>query len=473
MSQEQAGARAEVDGRAAGRTTDPARSLLLTDLYELNMYQAYCEGGMTAPAVFEFFVRRLPPGRGFLLACGLETVLRFLEEAALGADELAWLDSSGRFSAATLGRLRAFRFTGDVEAMAEGTICFAGEPLLRLTAPLPEAQLLETRIINLLHYQTLIASKAARMVLAAPGKVLLDFGLRRAHGAEAGLLAARAAYVAGFAGTATTLAEPLFGIPITGTMAHSFVQAHLDETLAFERFARTRPDQVVLLLDTYDTEAAARKVAALAPRLAADGITVKGVRLDSGDLARHARAVRAILDEAGLATVRIFASGGLDEERLRRLTAEGAPIDGYGIGTSLATSSDCPALDCAYKLQEYAGRPTRKRSEGKATWPGRKQVLRRYDAAGRMAGDLVAREDEAGPGEPLLRPVMRAGIRVAPAPTLAEIRAHARAQLARLPAHLAALGDDPPYPVEVSPGLRALAEEADRAVAAAVAPPGG
>jgi nicotinate phosphoribosyltransferase len=427
---------------------------------------------MTAPAVFEFFVRRLPAGRGFLLACGLETVLRFLEEAALGEDELAWLQSSGRFSAATLERLRAFRFTGDVEAMAEGTVCFGGEPLLRVTAPLPEAQLLETRIINLLHYQTLVASKAARMVLAAPGKLLLDFGLRRAHGAEAGLLAARAAYVAGFAGTATTLALPVFGIPITGTMAHSFIQAHGDETLAFERFARTRPDQVVLLLDTYDTEAAARKVAALAPRLAADGITVRGVRLDSGDLARHARAVRAILDAAGLASVQIFASGGLDEDRLRRLTAEAAPIDGYGIGTSLATSSDCPALDCAYKLQEYDGRPTRKRSEAKATWPGRKQVLRRYDDAGRMAGDLIARADEAAPGEPLLRPAMRAGARLTRAATLDDIRAHARRELARLPAHLAALADDPPYPVEVSAGLVALAEEADRAVAAAAARPG-
>lgn len=460
-----------IDPRAARLATDPARSLLLTDLYELNMYEAYCAHGMTAPAVFEFFVRKLPPGRGFLLTCGLETVLRFLEEAAFTADELRWLKASGRFSTATLERLRGFRFTGDVDAMPEGTVAFGGEPFLRLTAPLPEAQLLETRIINLLHYQTLIATKAARMVLAAPGKVLLDFGLRRAHGAEAGLLAARAAYVAGFAGTATTLAEPWFGIPITGTMAHSFVQAHGDETLAFERFARTRPDQVVLLLDTYDTEAAARKVAALAPRLAADGITVKGVRLDSGDLARHARAVRAILDEAGLAAVRIFASGGLDEDRLRALSAERAPIDGYGIGTSLATSSDCPALDCAYKLQEYAGRPTRKRSEGKATWPGRKQVFRRHDADRRMSGDLIARADEAGLGEPLLHPVMRGGTRVAPPASLATIRQLAHDQLTRLPAHLAALADAPPYPVAVSRGLRALAEAADRAVEAATVRP--
>ena len=458
-------------GGGAALTTDPARSLLLTDLYELNMYAAYCAHGMTAPAVFEFFVRKLPPGRGFLVACGLEPVLRFLEEAALGADEFAWLEAGGRFPAATLERLRAFRFTGDIEAMPEGTVCFGGEPILRLTAPLPEAQLLETRIINLLHYQTLIASKAARMVLAAPGKVLLDFGLRRAHGAEAGLLAARAAYVAGFAGTATTLAEPLFGIPITGTMAHSFVQAHGDEALAFEHFARTRPDQVVLLLDTYDTEAAARKVADLAPRLAAEGIAVKGVRLDSGDLDRHARAVRAILDEAGLAAVRIFASGGLDEDRLRTLTASGAPIDGYGIGTSLATASDCPALDCAYKLQEYAGRPTRKRSEGKATWPGRKQVFRRHGADGRMIGDLIARADEAGPGEPLLQPVMRGGARVAPAASLTAIRERVRSQLAGLPAHLAALADTPPYPVALSPALRALAEEVDRAAAAAASDP--
>jgi nicotinate phosphoribosyltransferase len=450
-----------------GNTTgiDPAASLLLTDLYELNMYAAYLEAGMTGTAVFEFFVRKLPGERNFLLAAGLEQVLQFLERVRFTEAELAWLEASGRFDARTLASLAAFRFTGEVYALPEGTAVFPDEPILGIEAPLPDAQLLESRLINLLHFQTLIASKAARMVLAAPGKLLVDFGLRRAHGAEAGLFAARAAYLAGFAGTATMLAEPLFGVPVYGTMAHSFIQAHEDETLAFERFARARPDQVTLLLDTYDTEAAAQKVVTLAPRLARDGIIVRGVRLDSGDLAAHARQVRAILDQGGLPQVRIFASGGLDEWQLRKLEAT-APIDGYGIGSSLTTSSDAAALDCAYKLQAYARVPKRKRSEGKATWPGRKQAFRRRDASGRLAGDVITVDGDRQPGEPLLQPVMRGGLRLQMAPSLEDIRAHARAELASLPDRLRGLEPCAAYPVEVAPALRALSEEADRRIAA-------
>jgi nicotinate phosphoribosyltransferase len=267
------------------------------------------------------------------------------------------------------------------------------------------------------------------------------------------------------------LAAPLFDIPIAGTMAHSFVQAHDDESLAFEHFARTRPDQVVLLLDTYDTETAARKVAALAPRLAADGIKLRGVRLDSGDLAAHAREVRAILDAANLSEVQIYTSGGIDEWQIRELARQEAPIDGYGIGTSLATSSDGPALDCAYKLQEYAGWPKRKRSEGKATWPGRKQVYRHYAEDGRMAGDVITLQDDPVSGEPLLHPVMREGKRTGPARALTEIRQHARAQLDQLPAQLRALEQAHAYPVEVSPALRALADEVDHAVSRAATVP--
>ena len=281
--------------------------------------------------------------------------------------------------------------------MAEGTVFFANEPILRVTAPLPEAQLVETRLINMLHFQSLIASKAARIVLAAPGKLLVDFGLRRAHGAEAGLMAARASYIAGFAGTATVLAGKMFGIPMFGTMAHSYIQANDDEALAFERFARARPDGLVLLIDTYDTEAAARKVVALAPRLKDEGITIGGVRLDSGDLIALSRTVRRILDDGGLEHVTIFASGGLDEDQIAAIVTANAPIDGFGVGTSLTTSSDVPALDCAYKLQEYAGLPRRKHSPGKATWPGRKQVWRRYGADGRMAGDVISVEGDEQP----------------------------------------------------------------------------
>jgi nicotinate phosphoribosyltransferase len=436
-------------------------SLLLTDLYELSMLEAYAAHGMNETAVFELFVRKLPPGRGFLMAAGLEQLVRFLEGLRFSPDELDWLRKTGQFDPAFVDRLAGLRFTGDVDAMPEGTIFFPDEPVVRVTAPLPEAQLIESRLINLIHFQTVIASKAARMVLAAPGKRLVDFGFRRAHGAEAGLLAARACYLAGFAGTATVEAHRKFGIPVSGTMAHSFIQAHADETLAFEHFARTRPKDVTLLIDTYDTERGAQRVVELAPRLAADGIAVKAVRLDSGDPAVHAPRVRAILDRAGLGSIGIFVSGGLDEAELQRLESAGAPIDGYGIGTSLATSSDAPALDCAYKLQEYAGRPRRKRSEGKATWPGRKQVFRSYAADGTIRGDTVGLEAESLQGERLMRPAMRAGRCVAGLPDLAAARSNAAERLARLPDSLRRLAPDR-IEVRISDAVRTLAAALDR-----------
>ena len=285
---------------------------------------------------------------------------------------------------------------------------------MRITAPLPMAQLVETRLINILHFQTLIASKAARMVLAAPGKILSDFGLRTAHGAEAGLFSARASYIAGFASAANVLAGERYGIPIVGTMAHSFVQVHGDEMTAFENFARARPDGVILLIDTYDTEAGARKVVELAPKLKADGIAIRGVRIDSGDLAAMAKKVRAILDAGGLKDVIILVSGGINEDVLQTMMAAKAPIDGFGIGVNLDASIDAPSLDCAYKLQEYAGKPRRKLSEGKATWPGRKQVWRAYDTDGRMRGDILSLESDKQPGETLIVPVMRGGKRSRP-----------------------------------------------------------
>jgi nicotinate phosphoribosyltransferase len=357
--------------------------------------------------------------------------------------------------------LRELRFTGDVDAMPEGTVFFPDEPIIRVVAPIAQAQLVETRVINLLHFQTSIASKAARTVLVAPGKLLVDFGLRRAHGAEAGLLAARACHLAGFDGTATVLAGQAYGIPIHGTMAHSFVQAHDDEADAFIRFAEANPGNVVLLIDTYDTEAGAEKVVRIAPALSWRGIQIRGVRLDSGDLAGHARRVRRILDDGGLGDVRIFASGSLDETRVRDLLAAGAPIDGFGIGSRLDTSADAPYLDCAYKLQEYAGRARRKRSEGKATWPGRKQVWRSLDAAGRFAGDVLGLESEPAQGEALLVPVMRGGRRVGPAEGLSAVRERTVGQLARLPERLRGLGQAAPVEVTVSAALRSLASAVD------------
>ncbi len=444
---------------------DLAANPLLTDLYQLNMIQAYLEHGETRTAVFEFFVRKLPARRGFLVAAGLEQALDFLESLRFSPEELDWLEKSGRFGKDLLDHLAEFRFTGHVHAMPEGTVFFANEPILRVTAPLPEAQLVETRLINILHFQSLIAAKAARMVLCAPGKLLVDFGLRRAHGAEAGLLAARASYIAGFSGTATMLAGKLFGIPIYGTMAHSFVQAYDGETAAFEAFAHSRPDNLVLLIDTYDTEEAAGKVVSLAPRLKAAGITVRGVRLDSGDLIALSKSVRRILDAGGLSDVTIFASGGLDEDELARIAEQRAPIDGFGIGTSLTTSFDVPALDCAYKLQEYAGLPRRKRSTGKATWPGRKQVWRQYSSDGRMCGDTLSVEEDSQSGEPLIQLVMEHGRRLQPEPTLAEIRARASCDLERLPEPLRRVEPGASYPVQVTERLERLAAEVDQRLA--------
>jgi nicotinate phosphoribosyltransferase len=443
---------------------DAANDPLLTDLYQINMMQAYLDHGDLDTAVFELFSRSLPARRGFLVAAGLEQVLEYLETLSFSEADIAWLESTGRFRNNLLDYLRGFRFTGDVHAMPEGTVFFANEPILRVTAPLPQAQFVESRLINILHFQSLIAAKAARCVLAAPGKLLVDFGLRRAHGAEAGLMAARASYLAGFAGTATVLAGETFGLPLYGTMAHSFIEAFDDEAKAFEAFARARPDNLVFLLDTYDSEAAARKVVALAPRLAAAGITIRGVRLDSGDLVALSHSVRSILDRGGLAGVTIFVSGGLDEDSLLAFAATNAPIDGIGIGTSLTTSADVPAADCVYKLQEYAGIARRKRSEKKATWPGRKQVWRRYDADGHIAGDVLSLEDDSHDGETLLRPVMTAGRRAGPPVSLDEARRHAKEELARLPGPLRRLEPGASYPVEVAAPLKRLAAEVDNRI---------
>ena len=440
---------------------NPSHSALLTDLYQFTMVQTYLEQQMDELAVFEFFVRRLPPSRHFLLTAGLDQVLDFLSQLRFTTQELSWLEGTGRFSSALLHYLETFQFTGDVDAMPEGTLFFAQEPVVRVVAPLPMGQLVETRIMNVLNFQIMVASKAVRSVLAAGGKPVIDFGLRRAHGAEAGLLAARASYLAGFAGTATVLAGMEYGIPLYGTMAHSFVQAHEDETAAFEHFARAHPDNTVLLIDTYDTERAAKRVVAMAPKLRGLGLPIKGVRLDSGDLAAHSRDVRRILDKGGLHDTEILASGNLDEYRVQDLVQCGAPIDTFAVGTAMTTSADAPSLDCAYKLQEYAGRPCRKRSEGKAMWPGRKQVYRRYTKTGRLDHDVVSTLDDRQEGEFLLSPVMKDGRRLAPPPSLNDIRKQVTAALSRLPEWMRGLDHSAPYDVRISEALHALAEIAD------------
>ena len=440
---------------------DIRSSILLTDLYQLTMLQGYLEQGMEETAVFEFFVRRMPEQRGFFMAAGLEQLIDFLETVHITPWELDWIERSGIFSKSFVTYLERLGFGGDLHAMLEGTVFFTNEPIVRVTAPLPQAQLVETRLINLLQFQTLIASKAARSVLVAGEKPLIDFGLRRAHGAEAGLLAARASYLAGFAGSATVLAEPLFGVPVFGTMAHSFIQAHSLETEAFEHFAKAHPNNVILLIDTYDTEEGAKKVVKLAPRLKLKGITVKGVRLDSGDLTAHAFKVRGILDEGGLPNVQITASGNLDEYAIQAMVAAKAPIDHLAVGTKMSASADVPYLDCAYKLQEYAGRPCRKKSEGKATWPGRKQVYRKFNQDGRIDFDILTTADDPQEGEALIQPIMESGKRIGSPISLKQAREHARVQLSRLPDSLRQLREGATVEVKVSPALHELARSVD------------
>jgi nicotinate phosphoribosyltransferase len=442
--------------------TAPEAPTVLTDLYQLAMLKAYHDQGMNQTAVFEFYIRNLPAPRNFLMAAGLEQVLEYLETLQFSQQERDWLKTSGRFPAEFVDALKDFRFTGDIDALPEGTVFFANEPLIRITAPLPQAQLAESRIINILQMQTLAASKAARMVLTAPGKTLLDFGLRRAHGAEAGLFVARASYLAGFNGSATVPAEPFYGVPVFGTMAHSYIQAHHDEAAAFRDFAHSWPDNTIFLLDTYDTAQAAHKVVALARDLKKEGISINGVRLDSGDLAQLAKQVRSILDDGGLKDTRIFASGNLDEYALEQLIAQQAPIDGFGIGTRLAVSEDAPTLECVYKMQEYDGQPRRKRSEDKATWPGKKQVFRTFDAQGKMQEDHLAMEDESPPGEALLKPFMRQGKRLNPPVPLEQLRTQATHQLDQLPKALRSLKPASAYPVHISQKIRELANRLDQ-----------
>ncbi|HEY0682262.1 MAG TPA: nicotinate phosphoribosyltransferase [Steroidobacter sp.] len=434
-------------------------AVLLTDWYQLSMLDAYYRLGMEQTAIFEFFVRRLPQQRSFLLAVGLDQVLDYLQNVRFTPEEIAWLASTKQLSSSTLKRLASFRFTGRVFAVPEGTVFFASEPILRVEAPLPEAQLVESRIVSLLHYQTLVASKAARCRLAAPKAQLIDFGMRRAHGAEAGCLASRASYIAGIDATATVEASYRYGIPRAGTMAHSFVQAHELESQAFLNFARCHPQNIVLLIDTYDVVRGAERVVEVAHRLRSDGIRIQGVRIDSGDLGELARKVRAVLDRGDCKDIRIFVSGNLDEYAIDGLVAAKAPIDAFCLGTRLTVSEDAPSLDCAYKLQQYAGRPLRKLSQWKETWPGPRQVYRQYDSSGYLGGDVLACEDEVIEGQPLLHEVMTNGRRLCCAPALDDVRAFCAEQLARLPPAYRTLEHVLQAPVKVSQRQHQLAEE--------------
>lgn len=439
---------------AARSHAAPGRALV-TDLYELNMAASYLRRGMVGPATFSLFVRKLPPSRGFLVAAGVEDCLDYLESFAFDDEDLAYLATLG-YDEATLSAFAGLRFTGDVWAVPEGTVVFAGEPIIEVTAPIAEAQLVETYLLNQVTFQTTIATKAARCRVAADGRIaLVDFALRRTQGVEAGMAVARLSAMVGFAATSNVEAARRFGLRPAGTMAHSYIEAFESEADAFRAFATDFPDRTTFLVDTYDTLEGVRHAIAVIREM---GLSENlAVRLDSGDLDSLVRAARKLLDEAGLSHVRIFASGGLDEHDLRRFVHEGVPIDAAGIGTRMGVSVDAPVLDTAYKLVAFGARPVCKLSPGKATLPGAKQVFRRRP----IDADVVGLRDEPAPGgyRPLLERVMAGGRRVAPPRSLAAARARFEEDLAALPA--AALDLDAPVSpmVRLSERLTALAEE--------------
>jgi nicotinate phosphoribosyltransferase len=424
---------------------------LLVDLYELTMGESYVAQGIDErPATFQLFCRNLPPGWGYLIAAGIEDAISFLDELRFGDEELAFLEGTGLFNATFLERLAGLRFTGQVRAMREGTVFFPNEPVLEVTGPLLEAQLVETALVNVVHFQSLIAARAARCVDVADGRRLVEFGLRRAHGGQAGVEVARASYLAGFDATSDVLAGQRYGIPLAGTMAHSYIECFSSEIDAFRAFTQSYPDGSTLLIDTYDTLEGARRAAAVAVELAARGGRLGGVRLDSGDLLELSGRVREVLDGEGLPGVTIFASGNLDEHEIARLLAGGAPIDGFGVGSRLAVSDGAPSIDLVYKLVDFDGRPVLKLSADKATLPGPKQVWRRTEN-GLFAGDLIGLADEEPPpGTQGLLESATAG-----RGTLASAREHAAAQRAALPEAHRQL-DSLPYPVEISAAVDSL-----------------
>src|SRR4030067_689154 len=402
---------------------------LFTDFYELTMCASYFDNKKFEPATFDLFVRRLHEIRSYLLFAGLEQVLLFLKSVKFTEEHLSYLKKQG-FDQQFLDYLKDFKFTGDVWAVPEGTVTFPCEPLIRVTAPIIEAQLVETFLLNTVNLQTMIATKASRVVNAAKGKGVVEFGLRREHGIDAGMKVARASYIAGCQGTSNVLAGMTYGIPVFGTMAHSFILSFDRAIDAFRAFTKTFPDKSTLLIDTYNDMAGAEKAATVAKELEAKGCKLGGVRLDSGNLAEISKKVRAILDKKGLNYVTIFASGDLDEYRVEELLKNGAKIDAFGVGTIMGTSADKPYVDVIYKLSETLSSrgefsPIMKLSEGKITLPGRKQVFRRIDKKGNYAGDVIALADEKVTGEALLVKVMENGKITRALPALGEIRAAA------------------------------------------------
>ncbi len=439
---------------------------LFTDFYELTMCASYFDNKNFEPATFDLFIRRLPENRSYFLFAGLEEALQDLQSIKFTGAHLAYLKKQG-FKEDFLDYLCGFRFTGDVWAVPEGTIAFPNEPLIRVTAPIIEAQLVETFLLNSVNLQTMIATKASRVVHAAKGKSVIEFGLRREPGIDAGMKVARSSFIAGCQGTSNVLAGQAYGIPVFGTMAHSFIMSYPKEIDAFRAFAKTFPNKSTLLIDTYDDTSGAEKAAVVAKELETKGFRLGGVRLDSGDLAQTSKKVRKILDSQGLDYVKIFASGDLDEFKIEELLVKGAKIDSFGVGTKMGTSADRPYLDVIYKLCETmmadgSFSPIMKLSKDKITLPGRKQVYRFRDAVGNFEKDIIALSDEKVEGEPLLVKVMEKGKLIYKLPPLSDIRATADENLSKLPEEYKALTGAPVYTVELSRSLLNLVKTLKR-----------
>jgi nicotinate phosphoribosyltransferase len=437
---------------------------LLIDLYELTMAQSYLREGMLASATFSLFTRNLSHNRSYLVVAGLEDVLRYLEEIRFSESDIDYLQSTGIFDSDFLEYLKSFRFTGDVWAVPEGRLLFLDEPVIEVTASMPEAQVVETMIINQVNLQTLVASKASRCVWAAHGAAVTDFSLRRTQGTDAGMKVARSSYLAGCVSTSNVLAGKVHGIPIAGTMAHSYVTSFPEEINAFRAYSRSFPDRTTLLIDTYDTVAGAQKAAVVGKEMDSIGHRLRAVRLDSGDLTTLSRQVRQVLDEAGLDYVEIFATGGLDEYRVEELVRDQAPINGFGIGTKMGVSGDAPWLDMAYKLVKYDGRSILKLSTGKVSLAGEKQVYRHHNSSGMFVEDVITLREESQPheGEPLLTKVMERGRILPGSPKLEEARQRFQVEFGRLPERYKVLTNGPTYPVRFSPALHHLQMQVQR-----------
>ena len=446
-------------------TDQPRSREIMTDLYELTMAASYFEQNMFAPATFSLMVREYPSKRSYLVCAGLDYLLDYLESFHFRPDDLEYLEQTSIFPVKFLQFLETVRFTGEVRAVPEGRIAFRDEPLVEITAPVMQAQLVETFAINSINLSTLVATKASRCYYAAGDRRLVDFSLRRTHGMDAGLIVARSSFIGGFIGSSNVQAGKIYGLPIYGTMAHSYVESFDREIDSFRAFAKSFPDNTILLIDTYDTLAGARKAVTVAREMRQAGHTLRAVRLDSGDMVQLSQQVREIFDESGLPEVKIFASGGFDEFKIQQILSAGAIVDAFGVGTKMGVSADAPYLDMAYKMVMYDTRPVMKLSSGKVSLAGPKQVFRQRDEQGFLKGDLIGlRDEKVADSESLLETVMQDGKRLLPPAPLPKIQERFREEFNLLPDTYKNLRGNPNYPVQITPHLQELQDQVRRQI---------